>query len=65
MIISVIQNGVQVGYVKSISYSKYTFAITKNRLHARRFSSNEVHSAIDVLASMSFGKGYVFIYNMR
>ena len=50
------------GFIRSISYDKGKFAITKEKNNARKFSDNEVFDEIDTLTAFGYNKGYVFMY---
>lgn len=57
-------NGQPVGYIKSISYTKRTFAVTKNKMDAKGYASADaIHRDIDELTKIGFQNGYTFIYD--
>mgnify|MGYP001047267775 CR=1 FL=1 len=61
--IIVMKDGTSVGFVKSISEEKESFAITKNKDRAKGYKNEDsVQSDIDVLTRISSDKGYVFLY---
>lgn len=61
MVIGVFQNGVQVGYVNSISTYKFKFAITKVRDNAKQYNDyNSIMSDIDLCQKMCKGVSYGF-----
>lgn len=61
--IIVMKDGTSVGFVKSISEEKKSFAITKNKDKAKGYKNEDsIQSDIDVLTRISSDKGYVFLY---
>lgn len=57
-------NGVPQGYVKSVSYTKGTFKLTQSKANAKTFATLDgVQNEIDTLARISYGSGYVFMYD--
>lgn len=55
------QNGVNKGYIKSVSYARRTFTLTQNINEAKSYvSEDHIQGEIDKLAGMSYG--YIFIY---
>lgn len=62
--IIVMHNGVPVGYVKSVSYTKQKFSITQNKMEAKGYTNvDKIHGEIDFLTKLAAHLGYVFIYD--
>lgn len=62
--IIVMHNGVPIGFVKSVSYTRQKFSITQNKVEAKGYTNvDKIHGEIDFLAKISHEKGLVFIYN--
>lgn len=62
-IIAMLQ-GKPMGYVKSVSYTKRTFTLTKNKSEAKGYvSADAMHREIDELTKIGFQNGYTFIYD--
>ena len=63
MHITVVQNGVFRGYIKSVSYAKEKFIITANVAEAKGYATEwSIHQEIDRLTVMGFAYGYIFGY---
>lgn len=61
MVIGVYQNGMLVGFVKSISTYNYKFSITKQRENAKKYKDyNALYSDIDLCQKMSGNIPYGF-----
>lgn len=62
--IIVMQNGIPVGYVKSVSYTKQKFSITQNKIEAKGYTKAAmIQGEIDFLAKITAGRNLIFIYN--
>ena len=56
--------GQPVGYIKSISYTKRTFALTKSKMDAKGYASADaIQRDIDELTKIGYQNGYTFIYD--
>lgn len=63
--IKAIRNGQFVGYVKSVSYSRGTFTLTKdiNEAKTKGYTSEDaIHREIDILTRMGAREGFIFVY---
>lgn len=57
-------NGVPIGYVKSISYTKGKYTTTNDKSQARGYTTEyTIQKDIDELAKMASHLGHVFIYD--
>lgn len=57
------KNGVQEGFIQSVSRTKGTFKTTKIKSNAKKYTNIDVvQSEIDDLMGMGFEQGYIFIY---
>lgn len=62
--IIVMKNGVPLGYVKGVSYTKQKFSMTQSKMDAKGYTKvDAVHAEIDFLTKISAHQGYVFIYD--
>ena len=57
-----VRNNRPEGYIKSISYEKQSFSITKEKKNARNFLIEEIDDTIDTLTAFGYNKGYIFMY---
>lgn len=56
-----IQNKIPVGYIKSVSYKKGTFTLTKDKMFAKTYSSQDrAMKDIDAVAHAGLNQGYIF-----
>lgn len=56
-------NGVPQGYIKSVSYTRGTFSLTRTKSQAKNYATDfAVQKEIDFLTGVAFQMGYVFIY---
>ena len=65
MNIVVMKDGVSIGFVKSISEKKNSFAITQSKDKAKEYKNeNIIQRDIDILTRISSEKefGYIFLY---
>ena len=61
--IIVYKNGVPIGYIKSVSYSRQKFFITQNIAEAKGYTSEaHIQDEIDKLTKIGYHLGYIFGY---
>ena len=57
-------NGVPLGYIKSVSYTKGNYKLTQNKADAKGYTTQyAVQNEIDALAKIAGHTGHVFIYD--
>lgn len=58
------KNGVAIGYVKSVSYARQKFYLTKDISEAKSYVSDDhIFNEIDKLTALGYGMGYIFTIN--
>ena len=58
------RNGVQVGYVKSVSYRNNKFQLTNDKSQAKGYASlDTIQGEIDTLTKIGYSQGFIFIYD--
>lgn len=58
----IMQGGKPIGYIESMSYKHATFSITREKMFAKTYASQDsAMRDIDYATRFSFGSGYVFI----
>lgn len=55
------KNGINIGFVKSVSYKTGTYKLTKDKMFAKTYSSHDKASSdVDVIAYCGISNGVVF-----